>query len=268
MKNYKLGIIGCGNMSQAIIHSLTSEYNTIVPQLIVSDLNMDTLNSIKSKRVTVTLDNRELVNSSNFVLLAVKPQAAASVLNSIDFSNKVIISIMAGVSIDKIIEMVNDTTDKIIRVMPNLNARIGASYNAYSISNITDTEEKFVSSILNSFGTANRVKEPQLNKVTGISGSGPAFVFKFIQAFIESGVEQGFDFTTARQMALETISASVALVDGENDTSIQNLIESVCSKGGTTIQGINFLESHNFNDIVKGAINKSILRAGELEKSL
>lgn len=260
MKNYTIAIIGCGNMAQAILKSLKSE-NTVNICPIVTDIDEHKLATMKSYAETTT-NNAYAVKKADYVLIAVKPQTAPELLSKLELSDKIIISIMAGVKLATLHTLTG--SNKIIRVMPNLNAKIRQSYNAYAYSGITEEEKRFTELLLGSFGVAQQVEEEQLDAVTGLTGSSPAFVFMFIKSFIETGVSLGFSYDTARKMALSTIIGSAELIQANKNINIIDMIDSVCSKGGTTIEGVKYLKEKNFENITSTAIIKAVERAKEL----
>lgn len=277
MKKYSIGFIGYGNMARAITKSLLSSdklkklsklYGIKISRIIVSDNDESKL--VDTNRALVCASSNEnLVRSSDIVILAVKPQNAEEVTAGIDFTGKIVISIMAGISLNSLYRLTGERTEKIIRVMPNLNAKIGEAFSSFSLYKF-DTELRNVARfILSSFGKAQLLEEKQIDVATGIAGSGPAFVFKFIKAFYENGKANGLDDSVALEMTLSTISGSVDLIFSQfasGELDIDNLIASVCSKGGTTIEGVNYLNENNFENTVSGAIQRAIIRAGELNK--
>lgn len=274
MKKYNLGIIGCGNMSQAILKALSSDAvsyllkrNGIRLCVRVSDRDTNKLDAIRGKNIETLSDNADLVSLSDYVLLAIKPQIAQDALKGLDFSNKVVMSIMAGVNLARLKDLTGGATEKLVRIMPNLNAKTGQSVNAYCCKGIDEDEEEIVINILGSFGKYYKVNENKMNSITGISGSGPAFVFMFINAFIEKAISCGFNPETAKDMVLQTIQGCVETVRFESG-NLSKLVESVCSKGGTTIEGVNFLREVNFEASVREAISRAEKRSEELESSL
>ncbi len=274
MKKCVLGIIGCGNMAKAILRSLSSDVfkhamraNGIKFSVAVSDCDVNKLDEVREYVSETFTDNAELVSCSDYIISAVKPQTAESVLKDLDFENKVFISIMAGITIRRLKSFTGNTTDKIVRVMPNLNAKVGYSVNCYCVDGLSDEEEKNVEYILGSFGEYYKIRESMMNSVTGLCGSGPAFVFMFADAFVKKGIECGFSADAARELAFATILGSMENIrafDGE----ISSLAESVCSKAGTTIEGVNYLKEMNFEDTVKEAIDRAVKRSEALEKSI
>ncbi len=271
MKKYKVGFIGYGNMAQAIVSSLILPINKhILKQfdcklsIAVSDPDADKL-KMAPKNISVTTDNNALVDACDIIVLAIKPQSARQALEGIDFSNKLVISIMASVTFSAIKDYTGNTTERIARIMPNMNAKIGMAHSAYCFYNVSEREKNLVRGIAASIGTSCEVSEEKMNAATGICGSGPAFVFEFIEAFVDNAIKNGFNRSVAFEMAVHTIIGSAALVEHLGaDVDIKNLINSVCSKGGTTIEGIKHLDAHGFKDISSGAIDKAIARAEEM----
>jgi pyrroline-5-carboxylate reductase len=271
MKKYKVGFIGYGNMAKAIVSALIKKekLNEKEFDVIVFDVDDAKLAKAKEKSIAVANDNADLISKSDFVVIAVKPQMANIALNGCDFSEKVVISIMAGMSINAIEKITNHTASKIARVMPNLNAKNFASCTSYCTKGLDAEEELVVKSILESFGTVTEVKEEQMDAVTGLCGSGPAFVYKFINAFIQSAKNYGFPQKDALIMSLQTILGSVQnvmLSANGDEIDVNKMVDAVCSKGGTTIEGVNFLNEKDFESIVIDAIDKSVFRAKEMSR--
>lgn len=274
MKKYNVGFIGYGNMSQAIVAALKNpvsvkflKYAGFKLNIAVSDNDANKLSDVP-EGVKFTTDNQELISACDLIVLAVKPQNAAQAVDGLDFSGKIVMSIMASVTIKALSELINGKTDKIVRVMPNLNARIASAYSAFCVKGLSGEEYGLVKAILSTFGEADELKEEQMNAATGLSGSGPAFVFKFINALAEGGAENGLDKAQALKMALATVIGSAYLVEsGEGGNDISELVKSVCSKGGTTIEGVKHLDENNFEKTVAQAVTKAVKRAEEMSKS-
>lgn len=270
MKNkIRMAVIGCGNMAQAIVSSITNSSAAVALKangdefrIIVSDKHEEKLASMKSL-CEVTNDNAEAVKNADYIILAIKPQSAEKALSGLDFTGKTVISIMAGVSIMRLSALTG--AEKIVRVMPNLCARIGESFSAYTHIGLNKEDLRIVSEILGSFGVCREVRESDMDSITGISGSGPAFVFMTIKVFYDEAVAQGFDDSTAKAMAIQTVIGS-ALTAEKSDCSFDELIDAVCSKGGTTIAGIAHLNANGYCDILRGAIRKAIERSKEMSK--
>ncbi len=275
MKKYNIGFIGYGNMAQAITSALISEGAKSVLKafgykikIAVSDLDEQKINSAPPE-IAAVVDNKALVDACDIIFISVKPQVAKEVLAGLDFSNKIVFSIMASVSLKTLSSFTDNKAKALVRVMPNLNAKIGSSYSTFCLGNDDEEIRKLAVALLCTFGEVKELGEELMNVSTGLSGSGPAFVFKFIKAFYEDAKKNGIPEDTALDMAIATIMGSVAHVAtkrDEGDLSLDELVKSVCSKGGTTIQGVNYLDEMNFEDIVGGAIDRAIARAGEMSK--
>lgn len=276
MKKYDVGFIGYGNMAQAIVSALSSRMGKWVLKqggfklrLAVSDIDSEKLLSAP-KGVATTTDVKALVDNCDVVVCAIKPQHAKEALEGLDFTDKIVVSIMASVTIDAIKSLTGRKTDKIARIMPNLNARIGNSYSSYCTSGLSYEENELVRWMLSTFGGFCEIDEKLMNSATGLCGSGPAFVFKFIKALVDDAVKNGFSEKVATEMAVATVSGSVNLVlynlEENEGVSLPSLINSVCSKGGTTIEGVKFLDENNFDEIVGGAVDKAAARAEEMSR--
>lgn len=270
MKKYKIGFIGCGNMAQAIIKSLTSD--TVVSILKDNGLRFEIraadtagvkLDAFPSGTVAACASNGELVEGSDIVFLSIKPQTAAEALQGLSLKEKIVISIMAGVNLGRLSALTG--ARRLVRVMPNLNARIGSSFNAYCPQGLDGEEEDVVVNILSAFGETARVREDQMNAITGITGSGPAYVFLFIKAFMDTAIKAGFDRAAAKKMALAAVVGSAYNVES-CDYDPGDMVDAVCSKGGTTIEGVSFLKEKAFTETVEEAIERAIRRSEEMEK--
>ena len=267
-KPFVLGVIGAGFMSTAIISGILSAKVLKKSQIIVSDLNDDALIKMQKLGVKTTKDNSLLAKSSEFVLFAIKPQNFNDVAISIKDENvEKIISIMAGVKKDKIRSYFKDS--KIVRCMPNTPCSIGEG--AVGIDNFDLTDKKdieFIDKIFSSFASVSYLTEDKINAVTGISGSSPAYFYLFIKAIVESGIKNGLSYETALNLATSTMIGAGKMIIKNNDKSLDELINAVCSKGGTTIEAIKTFNENNLMEICDKAVNACIKRSKELEDNL
>ncbi|MCL2797342.1 MAG: pyrroline-5-carboxylate reductase [Firmicutes bacterium] len=269
-----IGFIGCGNMARAIIEALhTKGYGEIW----ASDPSPAQLERVWGIAKTFAGDNQSVVSACKYLFICVKPQAAEQVLSALDFSpDKVPISIMAGIPLAKFRALTK--AKKVVRVMPNLNAAVKLSHNAYCFENLTQREQQRVFSLLNAFGMPFETDEGFMNAVTGISGSGPAYVFRFIQGLMMAAEKSGIPAADAAAMCCNMVRGSVltALGDLLGETPIASYqgaysrldekVKPVCSKGGTTIKGIEHLDRNNFAGTVCEAAGRAIKRAEELSE--
>ncbi len=264
-KNFKLGVIGCGFMASAILQGAINSKILSADQIYVSDVNKDSLDKIAKVGVKTTQNNFDLVNDCEFVLFAVKPQSLNDVLNQIkDAKCNKFISIMAGVKKQKIKNVF--PTSKIARCMPNTPCSIGAGAIGLDLSDFKcNRDKKFITSLLSALASVVLVDEDKLNAVTGVSGSSPAYFYLFLKGIIESGVKHGLTYEDAKTLTVNTMIGAGKMVIENSEKSLDDLINAVCSKGGTTIQAIDTYNECELTKITEKAIDACVKRASELE---
>lgn len=266
----KLAIIGLGNMGQAILSGILNTKILEADQIIAADKKFANPNfEIEEdfKEINITDDNKEAVQKADYIILAVKPQIIEFVLEDIKDAadSKIIISIAAGVN-TRFLNQYFKAAAKIIRVMPNTPALVAEGMSAIYYSAAVEAEEKsFVEKIFNSLGKTTEVKEDEMDAVTGLSGSGPAFVYIFIEALSDAGVLKGLDRKTAVKLAAQTLKggAEMVLNSGMHPAELKDM---VCSPAGTTIAGVAELEKGSFRSAVIKAVKKAAERSEELGK--
>lgn len=264
----KLAIIGLGNMGQAIVSGILKSNILKAEQITAADKKFaDPDFKVKDQfsDITITADNQQAVKEADYVILAVKPQIINFVLEDIKdvAASKVIISIAAGVNTSVLSKYFTNNT-KIIRVMPNTPALVAEGMSALYYSPAVEADEKaFVEKMFNSFGKTTEVEESDMDAVTGLSGSGPAFVYIFIEALADAGVLKGLDRKTALKLAAQTVKggAEMVLSSGNHPAELKDM---VCSPAGTTIAGVAELESNAFRSAVINAVQKAATRSEEL----
>jgi pyrroline-5-carboxylate reductase len=257
---YKIGFIGAGNMAFALAKAIKQAK---LGKIIVSDINNNKLKSIKNKlKVNITTNNQEVINKSDIIFLAVKPQVIDNILNEIKGTNKLIISIAAGIKLKKLESKVK----KAVRVMPNTPCLVGEMAAGFAVGkNITDKEIIIVEEILNSAGKAFLLKESLLDAVTGLSGSGPAFVARLIEGLIQGGIKSGLNRDIATELTLQTVKGTATLLQ-EYGLSPEELIKMVSSPNGTTVAGRKVLEKSDVKEILTKTIKAATKRSKELGK--
>lgn len=268
MKNkIKIALIGCGHMGRAIITSMNNaavksvlKSNHEAFEITASDCDENSLLKVRGL-CNVTKSNAQATASAGYVILAVKPQNIEEALTGVDLSKKVVISVMAGLTTERLTELTGSS--RIVRVMPNINACVGESLNAYCSCGLNEEELLVVQVILGSFGVCHEVKEENMDSVTGLCGSGPAFVFMTLKAFYNEAIERGFDEAAAKHIAVQTLVGSALTAEKSNE-SFDTLIKAVCSKGGATARGVEHLDANNYVGVLRGAIAKSIERSKEI----
>lgn len=265
-KQYKLGIIGGGFMAQAIIKGI----DFIKPKkIIVSDPSETAQRNLEDLGVNVTANNRDVADNCEYLLLAVKPQTFPAVAESLrGVPVEKVISIMAGVKKQKIKDALFGKNVKVVRVMPNLPCSINFGMTALDLSDFEDDVDDcaFVQEIFNSVGNTLIVPEEKLNAVTGISGSGPAYVYMFIDGLIRAGIKQGLSEDEAKTLAVNTVVGGAEMVVHTEDKTIDEMIAAVCSKGGTTIQAVESFKKDDMDGMIDRAVSACVKRAEELSE--
>ena len=209
------------------------------------------------------------IANADIILVAVKPFHAKDVfeeIKSLTNEKQLIISVMAGVKITNIQNALG--LNKIVRCMPNLPAMIGKGMTGFTSSeSVTLKEEKIVNKLLSSTGETLKVEtEDDIDKITGLSGSGTAYILYFMEGLINAAKDFGFSDEEAKKIVTQTFDGAVELFR-KNDLSTSEWIEKVCSKGGTTIEAINSFERNNVKDSIKKGAFAAYKRALELGNS-
>ena len=271
LKSKTIGFIGGGNMAEAMIRGLVSTSVIDSKSLFVSDPVNEKLEKLKNDyKISVAKDNIELVQKCDVIILAVKPQSVNDVLNGIQdkvTEKKMVISILAGVSINTMEKLLQlDKTKKVgvIRTMPNTPSLVQCGVTALSPSkNVSDAELKIATEIFEAIGKTVVVQETHIDAVTGLSGSGPAYIFMIIEALSDAGVKMGLSRQVADVLTMQTVigSAKLALDSGLHPGELKNM---VTSPGGTTISGLHALEEGGLRTTLMNAVEAATKRSIEL----
>ena len=267
MLDDKIGFIGAGKMGSAIVKGVLKAGLVDRSQLAASD-PVEALGKalVEETGVRFTNDNVGLVESSDIVVLAVKPQVMDAVLKEIavaPLEGKVMVSIAAGVPLSRIEGLLPDGT-RVVRVMPNTPCLVGQAASAYAGGRWAREEDlERVGKILSSVGVAVSVEEHHLDAVTGLSGSGPAYVFLFIEALAAGGVQMGLSRDVALKLALQTVSGSAAMAR-DAEEHLAELRDAVTSPGGTTAAGLFALEQGAFRATIMDAVVQATERSEAL----
>lgn len=256
----KVGIIGAGRMGSALVRGFVKSGTE---DIVISDREEERLRALDVKTTT---SNALVVKESEVIFLAVKPQQIEEVLKEIknDAKDKLIVSIAAGITTSFIEKILGDS--RVIRVMPNTPCLVQEMASAFCLgSKATEEDAETVEELLGGVGVALKVDESLMDVVTGLSGSGPAYVYLIIKALAEAGTEEGLDEDAALKLASQTVkgAAEMALKTGK---SPQELIDMVCSPGGTTVEGLKVLEDKRVADAVKEAVKAATKRSKNLVK--
>jgi len=258
----KIGFIGGGNMAEALIKGMAAQG---MKDIIVSEPKQERREYLSDTYGTDTTGaNRDVVDSSEIIILAVKPQNMDNVVKEISpavTEDKTVVSIAAGIKLDYLTAKLN--TKKIIRVMPNTPALVQEGMSVMSLCEcFSDTAISVVREILMSIGKVITLPEKYMDAVTAVSGSGPAFIAFFVEAMIESAVKLGLSEDDARTLAVQTAIGTAKLLD--TGMSPSKLREMVTSPGGTTAAGLEAFNDKGLIDTVLAAITAARDRSVEL----
>jgi len=262
---YNIGFLGSGKMAAALVTSIIKSGLSGPDEVICYDVSEEALQRITEElHVQITTDAPEVMSRSDIIFLAFKPQNfpdAVTDLTSHVRDDHLIVSILAGVRLSQLRQHL---PGQIVRVMPNTCCLIGEMAAGFApADNVIPANLNIVKSILNSAGLAIQVDENQLDAVTGLSGSGPAFVAYLIQRFIAGGVEAGLPYEGAKALALKTFSGTANLLQ-QWQMPPEELIDMVSSPNGTTVAGRKILE----NSDVASVLSDTVLRAAERSREL
>jgi pyrroline-5-carboxylate reductase len=265
---YAIGFIGGGNMATAMIKGFVAGGVCRPAQIIASDVDVAKRTALRrALKVDATGDNAAVVRDAPVIVLAVKPQILDAVLGEMRPSvtpRKLFVSIAAGIPTERL-ERGLGAGARVVRVMPNTPALLGKGMSvAVRGRRATAADERLVLKLLRTVGRARAVTDERLiDAVTGLSGSGPAYVYLFAEALIAGGVSVGLAPAVATELALQTISGAAAMLQ-ETGESPQRLRAMVTSPGGTTLAGLTELERRGFVDGVAAAVVVATRRATEL----
>ena len=239
-----VGIIGCGVMGSAIAGFLPGE------KLVGFDNNRE---KVEALGISVADSVEALVDAVDCVLLAIKPQNFREM--KVDFKDKLVVSIMAGVKLA-------DLPARVVRVMPNLGARVGKSVNAFICGDVSADDKILVKNLLEKFGVAIEVKsDDEIDKMTALFGCGPAYLYLFLDALMEKGLEFGFDEKLLDKALPVFVDGAMGALQG---LSPKEAISKVESKGGTTEVALKVLNDAAWKDVLKKAAEAAFRRAKEL----
>lgn len=262
-----IGFIGGGNMAEALIKGAVSSRQSAAGGLLVSEPREDRRAYLEQTYgIKTTSDNKEVAGLCDIIILAVKPQNMATVLEEIAdkiTDEKTVVSIAAGITLSYLQARLG--TKKLVRVMPNTPALILEGMSVMSLCEcFTDADIAAVREIFMSVGRVAIMPEKYMNAVTALSGSGPAFVALFIEGMVEAGLKMGLSAQQAEELAVQTLLGTARLLD--SGMSPQKLREMVTSPGGTTAAGLKVFEEKKFKPIVLDALIAARDRAEELGK--
>ncbi len=262
-----VGVLGLGNMGAALVKGLLASRLRSSSQVLVFDSHTQTQEKLCSEiGAEPALGFADLYHRSAIVVLAIKPQVflqQRDALRSVqDSSSRLIVSLMAGVQSETIREVFHHQ-DTVVRVMPNLPLACGEGITAIEIDGMNENTLCTVEALFHSVGKTLRVASSQMDAVTAVSGSGPMYVFEFLEGMILGGVKMGLSRESAQALALQTIKGALALINKE-PLHPSAWTAKVCSPAGTTIHALHTLENGGFKGLIANAIESATLRSKEL----
>ena len=256
----KIGFIGAGKMATAMIQGLLAKGVYSKDEIIACCRSQTTKKRVSEELgISVSTDPASVFSATDIIVIAVKPNQIEGILttNSVaNSTNKLLISIAAGIKIPTLESYVPDS--RIVRVMPNVCCTVLESASSYTLgTKATDEDRQCVKRILEAIGMAFEIPESKIDAVTGLSGSSPAYMFMVIDALADGGVLMGLPRDVALKLAAQTMlgSAKTVLETGKHP---EDLKDSVCSPGGTTIEGIAALQQCGFEAAVAEAVKAAV----------
>ncbi len=264
----KIAFIGGGNMAEALIKGLIAAGTAKPDHILVTDVSVDRLAHLHQTYGVMQKGNGEAAREADIIILCVKPQVVERVLAEIASAvdaKKLVISIAAGIVIAKIEKALKESSH-VVRVMPNTPALVLAGAAALAGGkNATNDDLALTQGIFNSVGRAVIVEEKLMDAVTGLSGSGPAYVFMIIDALSDAGVKEGLPRPLALELAAQTVygAAKMVLETKEHPGKLRDM---VTSPGGTTIEGLHALEKGKLRATLMNAVEAATTRSRELGK--
>lgn len=265
----KVLVIGAGNMGLTYSYGISRSSLLNQHNLMIYDKSKDLVTSLQKIEKFDTYDKMEdCLPQADVVFIAVKPFHCEALFNEMKpmvNKDQVFVSIMAGVTIESIQDQLN--VSKVVRAMPNLPAQVGKGVTSYTESKeVTRLELLMIKNLLDTTGESIRVDNQNfIDASTGISGSGPAYVFYFMQSMLEAALKMGFSKNDSKVLVSQTFLGAVELFD-QFDLSPETWMDKVASKGGTTRAALDSMEDNNVKELIKEAAYAAFDRAVELGK--
>lgn len=268
MFTQKIGFIGGGNMAQAIIGGLVAQ-GVNQQSIVVSEPYQPTREILQAKNIQLLNDNIDVIQQADIIIIAVKPQMAKEVLTPLAglCADKLVISIMAGIEIETISQLLGGAK-RIVRVMPNTPALLQLGTSGAFAHDLTADDKSIATQILQAIGLVVWVKhEREIDAVTAVSGSGPAYFFYMMEHMIQAGIDMGLDEQTAKQLTLQTAlgSAQMAIQSEHSPTQLR---KNVTSPNGTTQKAIETFDELGVGQSIQQGVKNAEQRSQELAQQL
>lgn len=268
----KLVIVGAGSISEALITGIVKKQLINSEKIwVTNNANVDRLNVLQQQYgVTVTYDLKNLFDGADIVILAMKPKDAKNALNRIKnylTNQNLLVSLLAGISITAIEKLAGKQL-AIARAMPNTSAAVGKSATAIAVNSMVTKEQIMVlKSLFDTVGLTSFVAEEQLDAVTGLSGSGPAYIYYLVEAMENSAVEIGLERHLAKELIVQTLVGAAEMLKSTTKAT-KTLRQEVTSPGGTTEAGIRILEENQVQHAFISCIKAAALQSEKMGKAL
>lgn len=262
-----IGFIGCGKMASAIISGITNSKAGELYEVKGSEVCEEFAQKASERLgIEVLTDNKKLVQQADIVFIATKPNSIVDVLNEIKdvlTKEKLVVSIAAGVSTAKIEKVIPQ--NRVIRIMPNTPALVNLGmFGICKGSMAAESDTDLIKSLLLSLGRCISVEESQMDIVTAISGSGPAFFYQVIEDMARAGEKLGLDYEKSLTLAAQTALGSAQMIFNRGETPVQTLIDNVATKGGCTFVGISEMKEGHSDKLFYDVIEKTTQKAHAL----
>ncbi|QHI70958.1 pyrroline-5-carboxylate reductase [Tichowtungia aerotolerans] len=262
----KVVFVGAGNMAEAIAAGMVRAEFCAAEKIVMTDIRPERLSGLETDLGVSTSADNSVVKNAEIVVLAVKPQIMNDVLEDIApvlRKETLVISIAAGITAEKIERALGEGT-RVIRVMPNTPALIGQGASGIAAGRLADEADLEVAeTILGCVGETVRVDEKDLDAVTALSGSGPAYVFYLLESMLAAAEEMGLEKETARTLALQTVEGAARLMKDSGEEAAE-LRAKVTSKGGTTFAAMTSMEESGVKPAIIKALKAAQMRSKEL----
>ncbi len=270
MLKERIGFIGGGKMAEALIKGVLRAKLSSADKIIVSDVDKKRCQILEEETgVKTTQENDKVISDADIIILAIKPNVMGKILEELKnniTSKHIVVSIAAGIPLDFIESFLNEGC-RAIRVMPNTPCLVGETAAAYALGkSATLNDGQLVGQILNAVGKSFLLEEKQLDAVTGLSGSGPAFIYTVIEALTDGGVKMGLPRDVSTTLAAQTAFGAAKMVL-EAGMHIGELKDFVTSPGGTTIEGLHALEKGGVRDSLITAVEVATKKSKRLGKA-
>ena len=267
--NKKIGFIGCGKMASAIINGIILSGYVQKNNVKGSEINPEIAETAQKRLgINVLTDNKALIMDSDVIFLVTKPNQVSEILEEIKTEltqEKLLVSIAAGVSTSKIEKIIG--RQRVVRVMPNTPALVLEGMSGVCKGSFASEEDlEFVVELLSNIGKAIKVTEDQMDIVTAISGSGPAFFYKVIEDMARAGEKLGLDYEKSLILATQTAIGSAKMIFNRGEVPVQTLIDNVATKGGCTFVGISVMNEENSEKLFFDTIAQTTKKASDLGK--